>query len=226
MGAPRGRMVERVADAGGSQSQPDGFALPSLLPTDLLSKHTHIAHALACDPLAILLEASTSVRAKLVVTRCVNSPLAVIGHRVSVLRTLSEMSGRQRPLRERRVDQLPGKLPAAGINFPLISALASTLEYADKDLVDDISWRMAIVGNVKASGALTSRERKASSSADSWRGQIPPRKKLNAERVKRSRGSDEDKECWEQTVKEIQRGWLSPHDANFARSIENHTFNA
>ena len=203
-------MLERVADAGAAQSQPAGFALRSLLPPDLPSKESHIAHATACDPRATILEASTSVSAKVVATRCVNTPFSVVGQRVAALQTLSDISERLRPLRDRWVAQLPDKSPAAGINFPLISMLVTKIGYSDPDLAKDLSQGVPIVGRVKASGVRTTRGEKEASSAEDWRKGIPPRNNLNFERVKMPRGTGEARERWEQTVGEIHRGWLSP----------------
>ena len=202
-------MLERIAVAGAAQSQPAGKALPSLLPADLLSAEAHIAAALQCDPFSVLLEASTSVRAKLAAARCVNSPATVVAQRVHSLRTMTDLSERLRPLRGKWVAQLPPKSHAAGINFPLIKMLISSLEYEDRKLVDELFYGMPIVGHVKASGVITERERSASSSVENWRKSIPARNLADVERVKRTRGSDEADACWVKTLKEINQGWLT-----------------
>ena len=202
-------MLERIADAGDSQPQPDGKALPSLLPAGLPSPDAHVAAALRCDPFSILLEAATSVRAKLVATRCVNSPGAVVAQRAHSLRTMADLSDRLHPLREKWVGRTPPKSPAVGINFPLVEMMISTFEYEDGKLVDELCFGMPIAGRVKASGVLTRRGKDAASSVEVWRKSIPARNAANVERVKRSRGPGESVACWGKTLKEIERGRLT-----------------
>ena len=85
------------------------------------------------------------------------------------LRTLSEMSDRLQPHRERCAARLPERSHADGVNSALIALITPALVYKGDALVGDLSFGAPITGRVKSPGVRASRERNSIAAADDWR---------------------------------------------------------
>ena len=164
-------MLDRIADTAAAQSRPAGLALPPLLPSNIRvgTPEAHVDAARRRDPFAVCLEAATVWMAKWVATQCVNSPNEAIDRRAKAIEELGELVTRLGPLRKKRVANIPTDSPARGIHFPLISIIAKTYDYDDKQFSNDLSRGMSIVGHVEPQNGLTARSKGADSSVEAWR---------------------------------------------------------
>ena len=161
------------------------------------------------SPLAALINTAILIRVRNVISTQVNDPAATITKRTSALETPKSIDAKLSKYRQPWADRLPVGSPAREINFPLLHVLVRRFNYADKEIITDISRWMPIAGDIPTCPSLTPRGKAASESLDVWMKNIAPRNKRAIDRVERFRKTELGAECWAMSAREISDGWLS-----------------
>ena len=146
----RGRDLSAVLYTAASGSQPAGNALPSLMPSPILTMEDHVNFTTILDPIKVLMgsaapKSSWEVGKEL----CVN-PKTVVEGRLTGLKFLSDVSQKLHEQNRMWVARLPEGSPSAGLNFALIQFLCSHLDYPGKNFPKDLSEGMPIVGQYRS----------------------------------------------------------------------------
>ena len=81
---------------------------------------------------------------------------------------LGSIDSRLSNQRELWTSRLPGRSPAVGAHFPLISIIAATLEYDDIDFANDLSQGVPIGGEINASPGLSARQKASGMTYKEW----------------------------------------------------------
>ena len=165
---------------------------------------------MSIDLASVLLAWSQAPETATAAYNCLSAPEVVAKRRTEAINELTTLSEKLRGRRQLWVAALPPESPAIGINFPLISALATSIDYPDKDLVRDLATGMPIVGGIPECGTLTKWPRPATTSMQKWRKTIPER---NAAAIKRVKGETDMallEQRWSKTNAEAAKGWVAP----------------
>ena len=157
----------------------------------------------------MLLDRATSILEKQSLERCATAPDQVLARRFAAKATLSEAARTLEPQRADWAKQLPPNSPAKNLHFPLILWVMNTIEFDDKELVNDLFKGMPIAGAIDPVPTLTERQTTAVSSMEQWLEELPERNKLNIARVVKSQGSAAANACYEKSMEEVKAGWLS-----------------
>ena len=206
----RGRDALATALTGAAGSQPAGAALPSLVRGEISTPDDHVVAAGRINPTATLLTSVLPPRSRATAHRAALSPDSVISDRVAALADLRALSDSLSPFRARWAASLPPDSPASRLNFPLIAALARRFEYPDASFVNDLSHGMPIAGFVEASHVLHHRTRNARVDYANWKRAIPETNQRVIDHILKRQGSADSNTCWEKTLAEVERGWVTP----------------
>ena len=194
---------------GAAQSQPSGRALPCTIPPGARSRDEHLALAMKVNPFTQLLEEALTPHTKLNAIRCAREPALMIARRSRAFSKLCANATRLEPLRKRQAETLPQGSPAKNLHLPLFQFAISSLGYPDTALAHDLSYGMPIAGNIPPTNVLIKRESPAQTEHSVWLKTIPARNKENVERVLKTQGTPPSLECWERTLDEVKKGWVS-----------------
>ena len=143
---PRGRDLPAVLYMAASGTHPSGGALPSLLPSPILTMEDHANFATILNPIKDLMGASIPKSSWEVGKELCATPKTAIGGRLGALKFLSDMSQELQEQNRMWVARLPEGSPSTGVNFALIQFLRRHLDYPDKALPADLTRGMPIVG--------------------------------------------------------------------------------
>ena len=205
----RGREITPILYMAASGTQPGGEALPSLLPSPILTMEDHVNFATILNPVSDLMGAAIPQSSWKVGKDICQNPKAVIEGRLSGLKFLSEISEKLSGQNAKWISRLPEGSPAGAINFALIHFLCKHLNYPDTSLPADLTSGMPVVGQVPVSGVFHKRARPANVTLPDWRVGLRERNLCMVERARKSAGSEEARLCWEKTLKEVNRGWVT-----------------
>ena len=194
---------------GAAGVQPAGAGLPSLIRGVFSSPEAHVAAASAVFPVTELLTAALSSNVRAVASRCISGPVAIASAREQVLAELSDMSSRLVGDRAAWASVMPDGSPARELNLPLFALLARSLNYPDTSLVKDIALGMDITGAIPPTNTLKTKARAASSEVSEWAARIPAANESAVDHVMAKQGSPEAVACWNLSLKEASRGWIS-----------------
>ena len=205
----RGRGSSLLLETAVSGLQPPGVALPSLIPSPIVSMRDHLGFARRLSPPRQLLRQFATQSDWASSVTMARIPAAIIVKRRESLLFLPSVGKQLRPLNARWDARLRADSPSAPINLALIEFLVRHLRYPDKHLARDLGRGMPIVGDVAPTGVLKKRGRPASTSFEDWRAGMLGRNLDMIKRVKESAGDDLAQKCWAKTLIEVQKGWLT-----------------
>ena len=151
----RGRDLSAVLYMAAGGSQPAGDALPSLLPSPILTMEDHVNFSTILNPIKDLMGFAIPKSSWEVGKELCAVPKTVIEGRLSALKFLSDMSQKLEEQNRRWVARLPEGSPSTGLNFALIQFLCSHLDYPDSALPDDLTNGMPVVGPVPDVGGCS-----------------------------------------------------------------------
>ena len=129
--------------------------------------------------------------------------------RERVLEHLVQVGRALRPLASRWCTALPCGAPNAHLNLSLLSFLLGVFAYSDTQICNDLSAGMHIQGVIPFCPALAPRVAHASRSRASLIGGLCRRKKRFVRPLARSGRTIEARKCWELSLIEYRKGWLS-----------------
>ena len=205
----RGRELTPLLYRAAAGMQPGGEALPSLLPSPILTMEDHVNFSTNLNPIRDLMGAAAPQESWKVGRDICQNPKAVIEGRLSGLKFLSEMSEKLKERNNKWIARLPEGSPSGAINFALIHFLRKHLDYPDESLPKDLTLGMPVVGQVPESGVFRKRARPSSVNLPDWRNGLVARNQLMVERARQSAGSVEARLCWEKTMREVAKGWVT-----------------
>ena len=136
-------------------------------------------------------------------------PGCVNEKRVASLAYLRKLKETLRGANDRWIANLPADSPSRGVDFALVHFLTSNLKYPDTGLASDLTKGMPLVGNVPASGVFTSRVREPVSSIPRWNEGLEERNRATVRRVSHPTDKNLARLCWEKSLQEVEKGWLS-----------------
>ena len=206
----RGREIDGLFAMAAAQSQPSGAALPSLIVGSPLSASQHFEAAASVRPFTLLLDRAVSPAVKDALARCARHPSMMVNHRKAALDAFTELSEVLAPLSARWRNALGEGAPSKGVNFALIQFMISHFGYDDEVFAYDVARGMPIAGDVPACASLTPRVKPATRSVQEWTAELATRNRQLLERVTRSASDPMVAACWEKTMEEVQRGWVTP----------------
>ena len=205
----KGRDPESILFMAATGTQPAGKALPSLFPSPIVTMGDHVAFATTLDPHSILLREAIPKFAWDIAKDIRTDPIGVVGRRTKALNYIRKLSATLGPANERWVAHLPTQSPSKRINFALIHFLTSNLRYPDAKLAVDLSWGMPLMGNVPATGVFPKRVREQAMPTDVWKDGLAQRNRDMIQRVTALADAELPRLCWEKTIEEVKKGWLT-----------------
>ena len=110
---------------------------------------------------------------------------------------------------DRWVTHLPVDSPSRKVDFALIHFLVSNLRYPDTTLAKDLSKGMPLVGAVPPTGVFSKRVREQTLTAPQWKEGLVERNREMVRRVTHPSDSALARLCWEKSLLEVEKGWLS-----------------
>ena len=125
------------------------------------------------------------------------------------IRHLKRISLKLQPLRDRLRSSLPLGSPARNLNIPLIMFLARHLDYPDSNLARDLTKGMDITGKIPESKALTKRIVAPTTDLAGIKLRLVTRNRTILRHLRRQTDPILRNKCWEMSVLEHQKGWLS-----------------
>ena len=160
-------------------------------------------------PFERALNAALPVRSRSTIRRKTINACTVKTQRLKSIRHLKWVSLALRPLRERVAASLPVRTPARKLNIPLIMFLIHHLDYPDKQSPIDWAKGMDIVDNIPPSRALTQRDMTPATNMECLKTNLVARNRTILRNPKRPTDSTLQHKCWEMSVSEYEKGWLS-----------------
>ena len=194
---------------GAAGKQPAGLALPSLIRGTLSSVSEHVRAASEVFPVAELLGAALSKPQRVVASRCVFHSEWLVQSRRRALAKFRAWALHFEGQRPEWCELVPEGSPTRELHLPLISFLARGLNYSDVTLVKDLTKGMDITGEIPATQVLRPRTRVPSVSHEAWLARIPASNAEVVMGVMAKQGSVESLACWNLSLKEAERGWIS-----------------
>ena len=189
-------------------AQRSGSVLPSLLPRGV-SPREALALAQGMSPfdkaLGLAFPQDTHRRVKFTND---NPKLAKCLRRRAILqlRTLSEKLA---PARQGLAQKLSPNAPAHELNLPLITVLVRELNYPDKQLPHDLIQGMSIVGEMEPTNSLATRTISASTNLAQLKQNLSANNMVILDQLAQARNSILTEKCWELSLDEFRKGWLS-----------------
>ena len=205
----KGRNLDSLLFMAATGVQPKGEALPSLLPSRILTKADHVGFACRLNPARRLLRQAIPTFAWNATARAVANPSSVLAQWEEALGALREWDVRCRPLTDRWRARLPPGHPSAHMHLALIQFFCKQLEYPDVSLADDLARGMPLVGSTPAVGVFQERQRPAATTVDAWRGGLADRNAAMVQRVVRSSDTELSRLVWDKTLQEAEKGWVT-----------------
>ena len=157
------------------------------------------------NPLAELINTALPNDVKQAIRIAATTPTETTGRRADAMTIFQKLADYLRPLQARWRDHLPGKSPARGVDFPLISALTSKFGYEDTEFIRDLSMGMPIAGPIPPTPGLTARKRDEQMSYQEWKTGIPKRNVEVIDRISKSRGTELAGACWGSICRSYRR---------------------
>ena len=205
---PRNRHIHSVLASTAATAQRDGVALPGFIPRGG-SLETALQIAKKIDPFDRALNAELSARSRTTIRRTTLNTYTVETLRHKTIRRLKWVSLKLQPMRERLAASLPVRTPERKLNIPLIMFLIHHLGYTDKQLPVDLAKGMGIIGNIPPSNELTKRVTAPTTNMARLKANLVARNRTILRHLARTTDSKLQQKCWEMSVAEYEKGWLS-----------------
>ena len=198
------------AIAGAARKQLSGRARPSLIVGmgDWRDCEDQIRAAPHFRPAADLVNAALPNRTKSILSKCAAGSAGTISRRQHAMFALESLSVKLGDRRSAWISRLPGRSPAAAINFPPIHLITATLEYSDAKFVTDLSRVMPIAGLICATPGLAERKKAAELPYKEWKDGIRARNLCIYDRVLKSQNIELAGVILGKTLGEVERGGL------------------
>ena len=204
----RNRLIQSALAATAATSQKSGTALTGFTPRGL-SPEVALQLASRIGPFGRALNTAVPIRSRETIRRPIINTCTVKTQRRRTIRHLKRVSLTLQPPRERLAAILPVRTPARKINIPLVMFLVRRLNYPDTRLPSDLVKGMEIPVNIQPSKSLTKREMIPSSNISRLKTNLVARNENIFRHLQRSNNPTLQTKCWEMSVAEYEKGWLS-----------------
>ena len=121
-----------------------------------------------------------SKEARSIFAECAVRPDLALANRMGAKVAFSDVAMKLQKQREAWSESFPVGSPARALHFPLMALIARTIEFEDKELINDLCVGMPIAGVIPATPSLTARGRNAVWPVGEWMAAIP---RLNATNI-------------------------------------------
>ena len=189
--------------------QPTGKALPSLLPINAPTMHSHLHAALSTNPHDFFLNKSISPQIRNITARLKDQPSLVVQERIDKLEYLEDLSQRLAGETQKWRDALPFNFPSSNINFPILHLILSSLNYTDKALAKDVSRGLPIVGPVAPTEVFKQKHTPQSLTIDVWLDQTDARNRRIIKQLCKPKDFKLATQCWAKSMDELSKNWIT-----------------
>ena len=204
----RNRLIESALAATAATAQRSGTSLPGFIPRGV-SPQVALQIASRIDPFDRVLNAVADSRSRETIRRAIINTCTVKTQRHRMIRHLQRVSLALEPSRESLAASLPVNTQARKINIPLVMFLARHLDYPDKKLPYDLIKGMGISGNIQLSESLTKHRMLPTSNMKRLKTNLVARNRNIFRHLQSSTDATLQNKCWEMSVAEYEKGWLS-----------------